>query len=146
MWDEYSRQHFNLKAIIFYMINDNHARLFLTGQFKGKTGYVVCVDQIESIYLLSFSKLVYMWHHRFLPRKHKYRQWRKGFDGMIENEDALKHRDSKFVLEMIKNINVVFGKPVNWKKSNKHVWYSMMNTCQCEHVFGDVFNNFCLFV
>jgi hypothetical protein len=48
MWDEYSRQHFNLKAIIFYMINDNPARLSLSGQVKGKTGCVVCVDQTES--------------------------------------------------------------------------------------------------
>jgi hypothetical protein len=32
MWDEYSRQHFNLKAIIFYMINENPARLSLTGR------------------------------------------------------------------------------------------------------------------
>jgi hypothetical protein len=36
MWDEYNRQHFNLKAIIFYMINDNSACLSLTGQVKGK--------------------------------------------------------------------------------------------------------------
>jgi hypothetical protein len=34
---EYNRQHFNLKAIIFYMINDNPARLSLIGQVKGKT-------------------------------------------------------------------------------------------------------------
>jgi hypothetical protein len=36
MWDEYIRQHFNLKAIIPYMINDNPARLSLIGQVKGK--------------------------------------------------------------------------------------------------------------
>jgi hypothetical protein len=37
MWGEYSRQHFNLNAIIFYTINDNPVRLSLTGQVKGKT-------------------------------------------------------------------------------------------------------------
>jgi hypothetical protein len=36
MWDEYNRQQFNLKAIIFYMINDNPARLSLIGQVKEK--------------------------------------------------------------------------------------------------------------
>jgi hypothetical protein len=101
MWDEYNRQHFNLKTIIFYMINDNLTRLSLTGQVKGKTGCVVCVDQMESIYLLSSSKLVYMRHRRFLPCKHKYCQWRTQFNGTIENEQALKHRDGKFVFEMI---------------------------------------------
>jgi hypothetical protein len=60
MWDEYNRQHFNLKAIIFYTINDNPARLSLTRQVNKKTGCVICVDQTESIYLLSSSKLVYI--------------------------------------------------------------------------------------
>jgi hypothetical protein len=27
VWDEYKKQHFNLKAIIFCIINDNPARL-----------------------------------------------------------------------------------------------------------------------
>jgi hypothetical protein len=31
---------------------------------------------------------------------------------MIENEEALKHQDEKFVFKMIKNIKGVFGKPV----------------------------------
>jgi putative N-acetylmannosamine-6-phosphate epimerase len=31
IWDEYNKQHFNLNAIIFYTINDNPARLSLTG-------------------------------------------------------------------------------------------------------------------
>jgi hypothetical protein len=91
MWDEYSRQYFNLKAIIFYMINDNPARLSLTEYVKGKIRCVVCVDQTVSIYLPSSSKPVYMRHHRFLPRKHKYRQWRTWFVGTIKNEEAPKH-------------------------------------------------------
>jgi hypothetical protein len=60
-----------------------------------------------------------MRHHRFLPRKHKYRQWKTRLDGTIENDEAPKHRDDKFVFAMIKNINVVFGKPVKGKKRKK---------------------------
>jgi hypothetical protein len=120
MWDEYNKQHYNLKAIIIYTINDNPARLSLTGQVKGKIGCVVCVDQMESIYLPSSSKLVYMWHSSFLPHKRKYRQWRTQFNGTIENEEAPKHRDGQFVLEMIKNINVIFGKPVKGIKRKKN--------------------------
>jgi hypothetical protein len=119
VWDEYKKEHFNLKAIIFCMINDNPARFSLTGQVKGKIGCVICVDQTELIYLPSSSKLVYMWHHRFLPHKHRCRQWRSHFDGTIKNGEAPKHRDSKFVFEMIKNINVVFGKPVKGIKMKK---------------------------
>jgi hypothetical protein len=94
--------------------------LSLTGRVKGKIGYVVCVDQTESNYLPSFGNLVYMWHCRFLPHKHMYHQWRTWFDGMIENKEALKHRDGKFVFEMIKNIKVVFGKPAKEKKRKKN--------------------------
>jgi hypothetical protein len=77
------------------------------------------MDQTESIYLPSSSKLVYMRHRRFLPPKHRYRQWRSHFDGMAENGEALKHRDGKFVFEMINNIKVVFGKPVKGTKRKK---------------------------
>jgi hypothetical protein len=78
------------------------------------------VDQTKSIYLPSSSKLVYMRHRRFLPCKHKYRQWRTRFDGTIKNEEALKHRDGKIVFEMTKNINIVFRKPVKGKKRKKN--------------------------
>jgi hypothetical protein len=38
---------------------------------------------------------------------------------MIENGEAPKHQDGKFVFEMIKNINVAFGKPVKGIKKKK---------------------------
>jgi hypothetical protein len=119
VWDEYNNEHFNLKDIIFCTINDNPACLSLIGQVKGKTGCVICINQIESIYFPYSSKLVYMQHHRFLPPKHRYHHWRSRFDGTIENGEAPKHRDSKFVFEMIKNINVIFGKPVKGIKRKK---------------------------
>jgi hypothetical protein len=84
IWDEYNKQHFNLNAIIFYTINNNPTRMFLIGQVKGKKACVVCVDQTKSIYVSSSSKFVYIWHHKFLPCKHKYRQWKTQFDGTIE--------------------------------------------------------------
>jgi hypothetical protein len=77
------------------------------------------VDHTESIYFPSLSKLVYMWHHRFLPPKHRYHQCWSHFDGTIKNGEAPEHRDGKFILKMIKNINVVFGKPVKGIKRKK---------------------------
>jgi hypothetical protein len=120
VWDEYNKQHFNIKAMIFCMTNDNPTRLALLGQVKGKTSCVICVDQTESIYLPSSSKLVYMRHHGFLQRKHKYHQWKTQFDGTIENDEAPKHQDGKFLFAMIKNINIIFGKPVKGKKRKKN--------------------------
>jgi hypothetical protein len=55
VWDEYKKEHFNLKVIILCTINDNSARLALTGQLKGKAGCIIYVDQTESIYLPSSS-------------------------------------------------------------------------------------------
>jgi hypothetical protein len=60
-----------------------------------------------------------MRHHRFLPPKHRYHQWRTSFDGTIENGETLKRRDGKFVFEMVKNINVIFGKPLKGKRKRK---------------------------
>jgi hypothetical protein len=39
---------------------------------------------------------------------------------MIENEEAPKHRGGKFVFEMVKNINVVFGKLVKGQKRKEN--------------------------
>jgi hypothetical protein len=122
VWDEYKKEHFHLKAIIFWTINDNPACLALIGKVKGKTGCVICVDPTKSIYLPPSSKLVYMRHHRFLPPKHRYHQWRSSFDGTIKNGEVSNNRASKFVFEMIKNMNVIFGKPtkgIKRKKSEK---------------------------
>jgi hypothetical protein len=60
-----------------------------------------------------------MQHHIFWPPKHKYRQWRLSFDGTIKNGEAPKHRDGTFVFEMIKNINVSFGKLVKGIKRKR---------------------------
>jgi hypothetical protein len=37
----------------------------------------------------------------------------------MENGDVPKHRDGKFVFEMVKNINVIFGKPMKGIKRKK---------------------------
>jgi hypothetical protein len=39
---------------------------------------------------------------------------------MILNEEALKHQNGKFVFGMIKNIRVIFEKPVKGKKRKKN--------------------------
>jgi hypothetical protein len=60
-----------------------------------------------------------MRHRRFLPPKHSYHQWRSRFDGMIENGEAPQHQEGKFVFEVIKNINAIFGKPMKGIKRKK---------------------------
>lgn len=120
--------------MIFCAIADNPARMSLTGQIKGKTACEVCVDQTESIYLPSFVKTVYMRHRRFLPRTHKYRRNKRHFDGTVETGTLPRHRDGKFLFEMVKNIKVVFGKNCKQSKNSSKAFHLKsgqfsFNTC-----------------
>jgi hypothetical protein len=69
VWDAYRQERFTLHAIIFVTINDNLTLLTLTGQIRGKTGCVVCVDQTASVYFPFSCKLVDMEHWWFFQKK-----------------------------------------------------------------------------
>jgi hypothetical protein len=62
VWDAYRQESFTLKAMIFVTIKDNLAHLTLSGQTKGKTRCLVCLDQTSTMYLPFSCKLVYMQH------------------------------------------------------------------------------------
>jgi hypothetical protein len=66
------KEKFTLKAIIFVTITDYPSLFSLSGQIKGKTGYVVYIDSTCYTYLNASKKLVYMRHRRFLLKKHRY--------------------------------------------------------------------------
>jgi hypothetical protein len=107
MWDQYQHEYFTLKAIIFVCIYD-------------APGCPVCVDRTASVYLPSSKKLVFMRHQWFLERKHKYRKMKRHFNNMIQKDSAPNRYTGKLLFEMIKNIQVVFGKgTVNEQKRKK---------------------------
>jgi hypothetical protein len=110
MWDQYQSEYFTLKAIIFICIHDALGGFTVSGQTKGKSGCPICVDGTASVYLPSSKKLVFMRHRWFLERKHKYHKMKRYFDNMVEKDSALKHYTGKLLFEMVKNIQVVFGK------------------------------------
>jgi hypothetical protein len=51
-----------------------------------------------------------MRHRWFLPRKHKYCKMKIHFDNTVEKDSVPKQYTGKLVFEMVKNIEVVFGK------------------------------------
>ncbi|XP_040375979.1 uncharacterized protein LOC121053294 [Oryza brachyantha] len=110
LWDEFKREHFTLHVIIFVTINDLPANFSLSGQIKGKTGCLICLDKTSYKYLMSSMKTVYMRHRRFLPQKHKYRKMKRLFDNTVENDTAPKTRSGTYVYEITKKIKVVYGK------------------------------------
>jgi hypothetical protein len=62
MIDASQKEKFTLKAIIFVTITDYPGLFSLSGQIKGKTGCVVCIDGTCYTYLKGSNKMVYMRH------------------------------------------------------------------------------------
>ena len=99
--------------------------LFITRQFKGKVGCVVCLDETSHVYFVASNKLVYMRHRRFLPRGHKYHL--KRMDKYFDNRDEAKSTApsgrsvGKRVFQIISKVTVVFGKKTKDGKKRKDV-------------------------
>ena len=70
MMDAYLRKKFTLKAIIFVTITDYPGLFSLSGQIKGKTDCVICIDETCYTYLKGSNKMVYTRHRRFLVKNH----------------------------------------------------------------------------
>jgi hypothetical protein len=104
-----------------------------------------------------------MRHRRFLERKHKYRKMKKHFKNTVEKDSALKRYTGKLLFEMIKNIQIIFGKGtvkgqkrkktltsthISFKKQSiffKYLpYWKDLETCHnidLMHVTKNVFNN-----
>jgi hypothetical protein len=95
-------------------INDHPALFALSGQFKGKMGCLVYLDDTKWVYLDGSKKTVYIRNHRFLKQGHKYRNklYLKYFGNIPEDEDRplVRRHDGKYVFKMVKNISVVYVK------------------------------------
>ena len=120
MMDVYVKKKFTLKAIIFVTITDYPGLFALSGQIKGKSGCVVCIDGTCYTYLNGSKKLVYMGHRRFLNKKHMYRHpsMNQFFDNELEPQtnEPEKMSYGQKVFDMVNGINVEFGKKKKAKK------------------------------
>jgi hypothetical protein len=110
MWDQYQQEYFTLKAIIFVCIHDAPGDFTVSRHTKGNSRCPICVDRTALVYLLSYKKLVFMRHPRFLERKHMYRKMKRHFDNTIDKDSAPKWYTEKLLFDMVKNIQVVSGK------------------------------------
>ncbi len=104
VWDEYLREYFTVKAIMFVTINDYPAMFLVSGQIKGKTGCVICLNGTSYRYLPGSNKLVYMRHRRFLRTNHKYHKMKAEFDGTEETDPAPKPTSGEKVCAMTEKI------------------------------------------
>ena len=80
VWDEYRQEHFNLRALLFVTINDWPALSNLSGQTN--KGYNACThyfDDLDSIYLKKYRKVMYLGYRLFLSMNHQVRKKGKHF-------------------------------------------------------------------
>ena len=85
----------------------------LSGQIKGKTGCLVCLDGTTWVYLDASKKIVYLRNRRFLKTTHKYRSklFFRFYDNTPKIEPPLERcHNREHVYRMVKNICVVYGK------------------------------------
>ncbi|WVZ75912.1 hypothetical protein U9M48_023930 [Paspalum notatum var. saurae] len=107
MTDSLTKKDFTLRGMILTMINNCHANFSLSGQIKGKKGCLSYLDATASEYLDGSKKVVYT-----------KKQFNNQFDGKDEKGSVPRRRhDSKHVFDMVKKINIVYGKKI---KRTKH--------------------------
>ena len=83
----------------------------LSGQSnKGYRACTHCLEDTDSIWLTHHRKCVYMGHCRFLPIRHQVQRKGKHFKGHADHRTKPKHHTGSDVLEMVKDLEVVFGK------------------------------------
>jgi hypothetical protein len=140
VWDQYQHEYFTLKAIIFVCIHDALEGFTVSGQTKGKSRCPICVDGTTSIYLPSSRKLVFIRHQLFLERKHKYHEMKRHFDNTVEKDSAPKWYTGKLLFEMVKNIQVVFGKGIVKGQKRKKTSTSTDMLSRSNQYFSSIFH------
>lgn len=120
--DEFAKEEFTLRGIIIVTINDYPALFSLSGQIKGKTGCLVCLDDTSFLFLEGSRKIVYVRYRRWLVEGHRYRRKKfyRCFDCNAELRSApIRRKDSKHIFDMAKALKGVrYGKKVKKSKTS----------------------------
>ncbi|XP_054813384.1 uncharacterized protein LOC129314028 [Prosopis cineraria] len=111
VYDAYKEEIFNFRVMLFGTINDFPAYGNLLGySIKGQLGCPICEEGTHSMRLQHGVKNMYLGHRRWLGDKHRYRRWKKSFDGKIEEERPPKQLTGEELFEKVKDLDIEFGK------------------------------------
>ncbi|KAK2368893.1 hypothetical protein QL285_082056 [Trifolium repens] len=111
-----------MRAMLFCTINDFPAYGNLSGySVKGYKACPICEDKTCSKQLRNVKKIVYLGHRKFLKPNHPYRRLRKAFNGDQETEIAPQALTGEQVFDLVKDVNVIFGKDQN-QTAPKNIW------------------------
>jgi hypothetical protein len=111
--------------MLFGTINDFPAYGNLSGYSnKGKRACPICEDDTNSMWLDNCKKNVFLGNRKFLNANHRYRKWRKAFNGDPEEGRAPLPITGDGIYEKVKLMSNKFGKPFagelvtgGWKKN-----------------------------
>ncbi|XP_058193989.1 uncharacterized protein LOC131310799 [Rhododendron vialii] len=118
-YDAYRQQHFNLRVVLLWTINDFPAYGNLSGcKVKGYGACPICSEGTCSRRLKHGKKNIYVGHRKFLPINHSYRRLKKAFDGKQELGLAPSPLSGEEVLRKVQGIKLIWGKK---KKTNQQV-------------------------
>ena len=111
VYDGFRKESFNLRVMLFGTINDFPARANLEGYgVHGQCACPICVKSTDQYRLPHSQKYAFQGHRRWLNREHRYRRWKKAFNGSIEECRAPKCLTGEEVFENVKDLDIKFGK------------------------------------
>ncbi|XP_038679076.1 uncharacterized protein LOC119980448 isoform X1 [Tripterygium wilfordii] len=127
-YDASKREYFQMRAALFWTINDFPAYAMLSGwSTKGSLACPVCCYDTKSIYLRNSRKFCYLGHRKFLHLNHKWRHDKKSFYDGKELGATPPLLSGSNVFEHVKDIENKFWKTQSkkrdkdsspWKKKN----------------------------
>ncbi|XP_056690226.1 uncharacterized protein [Spinacia oleracea] len=111
VFDAHRKENFNLKAMLFGTINDFPAYGNLSGySVKGYNACPICDENTSSIRIPNSNKIVYMENRKGLPVKHRYRKWKKAFNGKCEEGKFPISLSGDQIFKKVQGLNVKHGK------------------------------------
>ncbi|XP_070019670.1 uncharacterized protein [Nicotiana sylvestris] len=123
-YDAKTKQTFQMRAALLWIINDFPALAMLSGwSTKGRLECPTCNYDTCSLYLKHSHKMCYMGHRRFLPHDHHLRKDKKSFDGKEEHRPAPTPLSGVEVFQELLEFNNIFGKGKKKRpRDNKGPW------------------------
>ncbi|GKB14467.1 putative transposase-associated domain-containing protein [Tanacetum coccineum] len=110
-YDASTKDNFNLRAVVLWIINDYPALGTLCGcPYSGFKGCVVCGKDTNCVRLSASSKQSYVGHRRYLPYNHPFRKQKKAFNGQQEFLQAPIPMTGEQIYNEVKHIKNKWGK------------------------------------